>query len=196
MGVYELSGAGSVKTGRTLYTSMNAGNQFGAMVPIAYFSGSSAQIIFYDIPQTYQDLRLVLNVRTDFAAYTPGLSIYTNDNLTNSGYSQTVLYGDGTSAASIRATTPYGINTISAGASSTAGIYNSITCDILDYKNTTTFKTALTRTAADYNGGGSTLLYASLVQSTSAITRIDVAAQGTFLSGTTVALYGIRAVSS
>ena len=41
MGVYELSGAGSLKTPRTVYSSINANNQYGAMVPIASYTAAS-----------------------------------------------------------------------------------------------------------------------------------------------------------
>jgi hypothetical protein len=200
MGVYELSGAGSLKTGRTLYTSMNAGNQFGAMVPIAQAtsSGSTSQLFFDNIPQTFQDLLLVGNTRTAAAVTQGSFYLLINNNQT-ANRSFTGLSGDGTSAFSYRFS---GSSFMSCGtlpgASATAGIFNAFTAHILNYANTTILKSILTRTASDRNGAGVTELTCNLLQSTSAVTSLNVINDSfnNFTAGSTVTLYGIRAVSS
>jgi len=200
MGVYELSGAGSVKTGRTLYTSMNAGNQFGAMVLIASqtFAGSTSDVEFTNIPQTYQDLFYVVNGRGTFAANQVLIQSYANNDFA-SIYSTTRLDGDGANAQSSRQTGNAGFQFgYIPSANGTAGAFGSITGNILNYSNSTTSKTSISRFADDRNGGGSTGVYISLYRSTAPITRLGIATYGVgnFVSGTTVTLYGIRAVSS
>ena len=197
MGVYELSGAGSVKTGRTLYTSMNAGNMYGAMVPIASttLAADTATIAFSSIPQTYQDLFVVISGRSNYAATNDGLHL----NIAGT-QSSTELWGDGANAASARLTSQsvivirYGI----VGNTATSGIFGSAEIHLLNYANTTTFKTALVRTAADVNGSGYTELVAGLAQSTAAITSFTLSVRNGsgFIAGSTATLYGIRAVSS
>lgn len=207
MGVYELSGAGSVKTGRTLYTSMNAGNQFGAMVPIASATatGSSGTFSFENIPATYQDLCVVVQIRTDQSTVTSRsneLRVLLNNSFT--GYSNTRLIGDGTSAQSARDTSQ---SSIWGGyipiSTDTAGIFAVQSFHILNYANTSTYKTVLYRAALDKNGSstngtGTTMLGAGLWQNTSAVSifRVDTFGFGNYTAGSTATLYGIRAANS
>ena len=199
MGVYELSGAGSVKTGRTLYTSMNAGNQYGAMVPIASAAPSSAAVVFDNITQNYQDLMIVIYGRSTKSATTDVLDIvYNNDN--SSLYSNTRLIGDGSSASSARSTSSTAVygDYYFVGNTATSGIFSSTTIHLLNYANTSTNKTTLIRSASDQNGSGATSLTVGLYRSTSPITKIAIYPDTTaaFVAGSTITLYGIRAVSS
>jgi hypothetical protein len=202
MGVYKLSGAGSVKTRRTLYTSMNAGNDFGrAMVPIASVDiGTNSSFTFSSIPQTYQDLFVVVQTRTS----QPGNSVAAffvwanGDESSATGlYSQTGLQGDGSSATSSRQSSQnQAIIGLSVNNGATAGIFASIALHVLNYTNTSTFKTFLGRSAADLNGSGTTYIPVALRRSTSAITQLYFRADGGYghVSGSTATLYGIRAV--
>jgi hypothetical protein len=197
MGVYELSGAGSVKTGRTLYTSMNAGNQYGAMVPIATQVGTSSgvEILFSNIPATYQDLRLVISAIPSNAGTI--LGIYANQTTANT-CSTTWLKGDGSSATSARATGNIIIYPAGTNVTSTT-IPTTYTLDVLSYTSTSTFKTVITRTASDLNGSGYTTLSAGLIQTTNAINALTLSTlNGGYFwtTNTTATLYGIRAVSS
>lgn len=198
MGVYELSGAGSAKTPRTVYSSMNANNQYGAMVPIASvaLSGSSNTVIS-NIPQTYQDLRIVFNARLSTTETSAGFFGFLLDN-TGAVYSTTTLDGNGSSATSTRTTnSANGISYVYMGGNATANILASNTIDILNYASTTTFKTALTRSAGDSNGAGQVRTFATLYSITAAVTQITIPTAGfTWGSGSTFTLYGIRAVSS
>jgi hypothetical protein len=202
VGVYELSGAGSVKTPRTVYSSMNANNQYGAMVPIVSqtgFSGSTSQTIFNNIPQTYQDLMIVFSLRTTYAGvYDTSISMIANNSYT-SIYSWTELKGNGSSASSSRTTAVNYGSTSAYGATSAlspTGTFASTVFHILNYANTSTFKTVLMRSAADSNGVGGTNLTASLIQTTAGIGQLLIQTNGNFVDGSTITLYGIRAVSS
>lgn len=180
---------------------MNAGNQYGAMVPIASVSfdvDSSGGFAFSNIPQTYQDLQISLYGRdtSSNTAITGG--IYLNTIATTS-WSSTFLRGDGSSATSSRTTTSsptYGGGFVVPAASATANIFGATLIHILNYANTTTNKTVLSRSASDLNGSGLTELRVSLWANTNAVTRIDVAGSANWKAGTTATLYGIRAVSS
>jgi hypothetical protein len=202
MGVYKLSAAGSVLTNRTEYKSMNAGNMYGAMVPIASVtvSGSTIDTITFDnIPQTYQDLFIVASIGAN-TSYIGAYLKFNND--TSTLYSNTSLVGQGSSAASYRQTGQgacvYGGN--DAGIVAATSNYSATEMHILNYSNTSTFKTLLSRYAQDRNGSGETDLCVNLYRSTSAITRIDLFSGRTptayISAGSTATLYGIRAVSS
>lgn len=198
MPVYELSSAGTAKTGRTLYTSMNANNQYGAMVPIASNQPSSGTgvVTFSNIPQIYQDLRMVAYVRDTQTGTDASTSYYyLNNNTGSSNYSYTNLYGNGTSAISDRATNaPYWNNNAAIPrAGTTTGTFGVIALDIFNYTNVTTFKTGLSRSACDLNGSGATYLTAMLWRQTAAINTISFYPTIGFADGTTVTLYGIRA---
>jgi hypothetical protein len=195
MGVYELSGAGTLKNGRTLYTSMNAGNQYGAMVPIASTSGGSAN--FANIPQTYQDLYAVSTLR-GINANTVEYFFSTLNSLTSAIYSYTSLQGDGASASSSRTNlgnTQFFLGT-GPGANSTANVFGSFEMWVLNYANTSTFKTVLFRFSADQNGSGESRIGVGLFSSTAAINALNVFGGNGTSSSATHNLYGIRAVSS
>ena len=176
----------------------------GAVVPIAYAyaSTTTGSFTFNNIPQNYQDLFVVVFGRTDIAATLPsGLSIYTQQASATANYSVTGLYGNGSSAASNRSTTStptYGFQTSTAilpGSTATSGIFGTVEAHILNYSNTTTYKTCLFRTAGDVNGSGGYInVSASLWQSTAAITSLTVGTYGNFVAGSSAALYGVRTV--
>ena len=202
MGVYELSGAGSLKTPRTVYSSMNANNQYGAMVPIATstLATDASVFSFTNIPQTYQDLFISIQWR-DTTSGTGNSSVYLTTNAFDGSatpYSQTILYGNGSSALSARATAKPYADTLGfvPKAGNTSGIFGSLTAHFLNYANTSTTKTYLIRTASDLNGSGDTSLTVGLINSTAAITYINLSPQTGILAGSTATLYGIRAVSS
>lgn len=195
MGVYELSGAGSVKTSRIIYPTMNAnnGNSYGAMVPLGYVDSAIGSSTFINIPQTFQDLRLVLTGAITSGTSFPFIAV-NNDGSTAA--SQTRLEGNGTSATSSRRTGDgiwYFSELPFLGSSTAVGV---MTMDILNYANTTTFKTAISRWAHDLNGSGTTNLTVHLKQITAGINRIDFGPNSGPWATYSATLYGIRAVAS
>jgi len=141
---------------------------------------SASSVTFSTIPGTYTDLVLVVN----------GTSTATNGNEmqfngdTGNNYSFTLLYGDGSSATSSRNSN---ISFAYAGRTNTNQSV-SIT-QIMNYANTTTYKTVLTRANSN---GDIVMANVSTWRSTSAITSL-VYAGATFNSGTVFTLYGIKA---
>lgn len=175
--------------------SSSAASMHGAMVPIAY-STSTASVTFTNIPQGYQDLMLVMYLRSNRSATTATFCTRMNAN-TSGVASYTILQGDGSSATSSRNTsTTFDTLIPIAGNTSTSGIFSSVTYQILNYANTTTNKTCIARSANDLNGSGTTTLQVGLLRSTSAITSLQVFEYdgNSMISGTSYALYGIRSV--
>ena len=151
--------------------------------------GSAASsITFSSIAGTYTDLRVVFS---GTATVSGALRCqFNSDSATN--YSVTILYGDGTTAASQVITNQTYMNL-----SWARGIQTSTpmmaTLDIFSYAGST-YKTALTQLSNDNNGAGATASTVGLWRSTSAITSITLFMSGTtFETGTTATLYGIKA---
>ena len=164
--------------------------------PIATYTstGSTAQFLFTSIPQTYTDLVLVFYARSTYAI--TNHQVYMQLNGASTNYSNTTMLSDGASATSSRTTGQTGIYPGGLpGASSTAGIFGAQWMQIMNYTNTTTFKTVTTRTSSDTNGAGNTQYSAGLWRSTAAITQIVVQnVDGTtWVSGSMATLYGITA---
>ena len=177
----------------------------GSYVPLGYFSASTttAGFTFSSIPQNYQDLFLIVQARSDVAgSFLAGISVSVNGGSSTAYFSSTTLQGDGSTASSTRSTTSsptYGFtygNTYSApSAGNTAGVFGVYHFHILNYANSTTYKTALMRGAADINGSGKTLLGAGLWAQTTAISSLSVGVSGNLVAGSTAALYGVRTVN-
>jgi hypothetical protein len=148
--------------------------------PSQTLTSAASSVTFSSIPGTYTDLVLVVN----------GTSTATNGNEmqfngdTGNNYSFTLLYGDGSTATSSRNSN---ISFAYAGRTNTNQSV-SIT-QIMNYANTTTYKTVLTRASSN---GDIVMANVSTWRSTSAITSL-VYAGATFNSGTVFSLYGIKA---
>jgi hypothetical protein len=161
--------------------------------PIATFNGtgSSGTISFTSIPSTYTDLRVVMYVTTTNTTDYEIDMRYNNDSATN--YSQTYLQGNGSSATSGRYSS---VDKIRVG--ETAGTDDTVPSvllvDIMNYANTTTYKTCLIRYNELQPSGGDLGAKVALWRSTSAINRVDMLnLGGNFTTITTATLYGIKA---
>lgn len=162
---------------------MAAGSTY---TPIATqtLSSSAASVTFSSISGAYTDLVLVCSY---IKSTTANARIQVNGN-TATNYSNTALYGDGTTAASGRdSSVSYYYLTSQYTASTTnptIGIVN-----FMNYSNTTTYKTIISRGGVASTGTDATV---GLWRSTAAITSIELnTATGTFSTGSTFTLYGI-----
>ena len=161
--------------------------RFSSLVPIAWtqLSSGSASVTFSSIPQTYQDLVLVLA-----GASSTSNTFWVRPNSDTSDiYSFTQLFGNGSSASSTRSTSPSGgVGGLLAGFGNTEQSVNTI--NIFNYTSTSAFKTSLTR----HSGTNYAHTAVSLWRSTSAVTSLSVVPSGgNFAAGSTFALYGVRA---
>ena len=153
--------------------------------------GSAApSVTFSSLPQNYTDLILVSNYGISVNLY--GLRIRFNDD-TGSNYSDTVLYGDGSSAVSFRDTSATSIITSAVGVSNDVLNYNFI-CSIQNYSNSVTNKTVLVRANAVNR---ETVACVGLWRNTAPITSVTVfVGSGNILAGTTFTIYGVASGNS
>lgn len=159
--------------------------------PIATYtvSGSTTNTVtFSSIPQTYTDIVMIMNVATTTGTTYPTIRL-NNDSSTL--YSRTQLYGNGSAASSDRATgEPEWYFTIG-NLPTAANTFSSGIVHLFNYTNTTTFKTALNRSAETSIGWVGSRV--SLYRSTSAITRIDfLTTANYYAAGSTFTLYGVK----
>jgi hypothetical protein len=153
----------------------------------------TATVTFSSIAATYTDIVAILAVRGANSANSGG-AFYTVNNDTSSLYSGTRLYGNGTSALSVRdsnqAQNRLGEIVWNNAAS---GVFSACTVNLMNYSNTTTFKSFITRNSSTTTD---TLIdqFVQLYRSTSAINRIDFnCGSSNWATGSTFTLYGIKA---
>jgi hypothetical protein len=148
-------------------------------------SSTTSSITFSSIPSTYTDLLLVINNANVSATSFIGMR-FNGD--TGSNYGSTRLYGVGGAASS----DAYGSRTsMLVSTANTSGSQITI-CHILNYSNSTTRKTVLSRDNGTVLRVG---LLASSWTSTSAINSIDLIVPDSsgWTANSTFALYGIKA---
>jgi hypothetical protein len=161
---------------------MAAGNTYEAIATNTT-AALAASITFSSIPNTYTDLVLVCEGIGSGDAY-PYIQ-FNGDAGTN--YSSTQMYGDGTTASSSRRTNDSKIDLV---LWQTTG-RNNIIANVMNYSNSTTFKTMLAR---GNNSSQYVQTTVALWRNTAAITSLTMYAQYVnFAVGSTFSLYGIKA---
>ena len=143
-----------------IYASQISGHLFapsGAYDSIATVNvgaGGQSSISFTSIPSTYKHLQLRMMVRLSDAGASAG-PIFRMNSDSGSNYSYHLLSANGTSVGSAGAasqTFEHFENTIANG--STANAFGVYIIDILDYADTTKYKTTRTLAGWDANGSG------------------------------------------
>lgn len=149
-------------------------------------------VTFTSIPQTYTDLVLVVTPASSVANLQASIR-FNNDTAGN--YSATEMAGNGSSATSFRYTSQPQMSLSPSVALHTTLGQGQYIISIMNYTNTTTFKTVLCRTGALGSTFPGTAATVGLWRKTpEAINRIDVLdVAGNFVIGSTFTLYGIRA---
>ena len=148
-------------------------------------SSSSTDVQFDTISSAYTDLVLVVAGKDTTSTYSPYIQ-FNGDTTTN--YSQTYMYGDGTTPTSGR-----DLNTSTVYLGSLGATQGNIIIHIMNYANTTTSKMALIRiNAANFRTYANVVLWSKTPE---AINRINIKMEssGNFATGTTFTLYGIAA---
>ena len=150
---------------------------------------ATPSITFTGINQGYTDLVVVFSGNsTQSGSSVNSLRLRINGNAT-AIYSDTGLEGNGTSASSYRST---GNDFMVVGnISQTSGPVGNVIAQLMNYSNTTTFKTVLSRSN---NSQTVTSAIVGLFRSTSAITSIEFYRDGTnnIAAGSTFSLYAIK----
>ena len=147
-------------------------------------NATTLTVTFSSIPATYTDLVAVI-AGTHTSALT-GFTCNFNNVTTGGLYSRTIIIGNGSDGSSTRSTSQdtQFIGLLGTGQSNTI-------VHIMNYSNTTTYKTTLARA----NDAGNTVrAQVSLWRDTSAINRLDFEMGSNYFgNGTTFTLYGIKA---
>jgi hypothetical protein len=154
-------------------------------------NGTNSNMNFLNIPQTYTDLVLIVNANS--TATQAGNILL--DYAVGGTYSATYLSGNGSAASSFRLTA-LGAGAMLAGGSNFTTSSNPISMVIhfLNYANTTTYKTYISRIAGDQNGSGYVQEMVGLWQKTNNIYEILLSTgSGSIYWTGTASLYGITA---
>lgn len=194
MAIQSLSRA-SVANANRKYNNALAGNPLYSDMELisTVLLTSTAGVAFYSIPQTYKHLQIRVVMRSSVSTPTDFLySRINGDSAVN--YSTHHLQGDGTSVTSGSYTaygyTPYGNIT---GNTAPTNAFGAAIIDILDYANTSKYKTLRSLSGLVGSSSGLIKLGSGSWRSTAAITDITVnpsSADG--VAGTRVSLYGIK----
>lgn len=158
---------------------------------------NTGTITFSSIPQTYTDLVLVAYTRdagTNSSPFVSPMAMRLNSD-SGSNYSNTHMYGNGSSMFSSRETNS-NFPTVGQLVTSSAGanIFGMQHIHFLGYSNTSRQKTILTRSAADSNGQGWSWQSVAYWRNTAGINTILLSGGiGGFATGSQFSLYGITA---
>ena len=161
-------------------------SSFESIATATVGSGGSSSVSFTSIPSTYTHLQVRgIAMNTGSAAF---INWKFNSDSTGSNYYNHRLYASGSVVGS------YGQAGDSNGMFLTTAYpsyFGVIVVDILDYTNTNKYKVFRNLAGWDGNGSGEVNFTSGLWQSTSAITRIDLALSS-FAEYSQFALYGIK----
>ena len=196
MSVYKLSASGGLKTGRSTYTSMLAGNEtfFPSdidLISTQIIGSAVTSLTFSSIPAGYKHLqiRVVSNVQNDLTFR------FNGDSGGNYSYHYNYANLSGNNfATGAAANATYGYMGYVNSSSST--VQASFIMDIVDAFSTSKFKTArtLSSTVPDTANARFIMLNSSMWRSTAAINSINIFTSPTsnLNSGSRFSLYGIR----
>jgi len=147
-------------------------------------SGGSSTITFSSIPSTYKHLQI------RYSGFVANDAFIRFNGDTGTNYSRHSLYGNGSSAAAYGAANETAIGFTYTASNTNPG---SSICDILDYTNTSKYKTARILNGDDQNGSGIIMLASGNWQNTAAITSITIFEDsGVFGQYSRFSLYGIK----
>lgn len=167
---------------------MAAGSTYSTIATTT-LGGSATSYTFSSIPSTYTDLVVVVSA----ILVSGGLDLairFNGDTGTN--YSATLISGNGTSATSTRETnSARGLLDYNGTPSTTAGAHTLIV-NVMNYSNSTTYKTAIARSNNAASGTDANVV---LWRSTAAINSLTILSTNvnSIASGSTLTLYGIAA---
>jgi hypothetical protein len=169
-------------------------NSYESIATVTVGSGGSSSISFGSIPGTFKHLqiRAISRNTTSGSGIQIGLVTFNSD--TGSNYARHNLIGNGSSASANAVTST---TAIVAGVQPQAGelsnSFGATVMDILDYANTSKYKTTRTLEGFDLNGSGEANFRSGVWRSTAAITDIRFTASSANIAEfSQFALYGIK----
>ncbi len=174
-----------------------ASTAYESIATVTVGSGGAANVEFTSIPSTYKHLQIRGISRGTSGSFDQIYGQINSD--TGSNYANHVLFGDGSSASASggapNTSFSIGANT---GSTQPTGAFGAIVIDILDYANTSKFKTIRALSGANGNTTQGYIWFASgLWRSTSAITSIKLerlvsGSNNPLVEYSQFALYGIK----
>lgn len=186
----------SIKTGFTGISALAGNPAYGDFESIATYavtSGTTANIVFSNIPSNFQHLQVRGIMRTDRAVtYTNSSFRFNSDTGSNYAWHYINGSGSGTPAVGGSGSTSVMYGNI-VGASSTASCFQGFILDVLDYSNSNKNKTIRLLDGYDANGSGQMALWSGHWRNTSVVTSITIFVDGfNLIANSHIALYGIR----
>lgn len=155
---------------------------------------NAASVEFLNLPSTFTDIVIVCQYAQGSGSVDGVFLRFNTDSATN--YSQTALYGNGSTSASQRVSSTTRIYVDWSTGYYTTGQIHSAVASVMSYSNTNVNKTVLCASAST-NTNGTVARSVGLWRSTSAITSLSLTAGGVstplLQSGSTFSLFGVKA---
>lgn len=172
----------------SIYGTGAIAGDYQSISTVTVGAGGVSSITFSSIPSTFQHLQIRLSGNAG-----GNDTFFQLNGDTGTNYTRHYLYGSGTAAA-VGATTSAVSGSAGYIASTTnTNIFGASVFDLLDYANTSKYKTSRALSGYDANGSGLIVLYSSLWQNTAAVTSVTLLPYaGNFNQYTHAALYGIK----
>jgi hypothetical protein len=172
------------------------GKDYDSIATVSVGAGGSSTISFTSIPGTYRHLQIRYTARSSAASAILNLNM-THNSDTGANYAWHRVFGNGLSAsAGGSASQSLEIIAQTSGASVSANIFGTGVIDILDYANTSKYKTSRTLGGIEDNSGttnSSIQLFSGLWQNTAAVSTIAFTLNsGDFAQYSQFALYGVK----
>lgn len=180
------------------YNNISADNYYMEPIAKTLLSTSAANITFSSIPQTYKHLQIRGLVRSNRAGAADDLYMTINSD-TGNNYAWHSVHGDASAVSVTAQTSVPNIHVMRnnlPSSTTTANMFGAFVIDILDYANTSKYKTVRTLMGGDFNNTitGYVGLMSGLWQSTNAITSLTLQEEtgASLVQYSRIALYGIR----
>lgn len=175
----------SLLAGNAAYSPDN----FESIATVIVGSGGASEINFTSIAGSYAHLQIRGICNKSSAGDVAMRMSFNSDTATNYTYH----FLDGNGSSTLVGGTGNDLLDVFYPISTTASIFSAVIIDILDYSDTSKFKTSRILGGTDLNGSGRFGLKSGLWRSTNAITSIKLnPSSGSFSQYTKFALYGIR----
>ena len=170
-------------------------SNFESIQTVTVGVGGQSSATFSAIPADWTHLQLRILARSDRSVVTNDYMELTFNSDTAANYSYHQLLGDGSTTSANSGVTQNNIlaSRISTTSSGTSR-FGAVIIDILDYANTSKYKTTRSLGGQDLNGGGQIYLNSGNWRNTAAITDISITPSGSniFVEYSQIALYGVK----
>jgi hypothetical protein len=162
-------------------------------------SSSQTTVTFSSIPQTYKHLQVRIFARSNRATFPVDDPVMQLNGDTGNNYTNHTVYGDGATVGTFASAPRSNIRGAGSLASSAGSGWSAGVVDILDYTNTSRYKTVRWLQGYDTNGtvagyGGLVVLTSGAWMNTNAITSISFEVEGarSYTQYSQFDLYGIK----